>query len=463
MPTRPKNARVKHASQKTTAEAESKPQGDRIEAAKGKLGVMIPGMGAVATTFVAGVEAIRKGLAKPIGSLTQMGTIRLGKRTDALSPKIKEFIPLATLNDLVFTGWDIFEDNMYAAAAKAGVLERHLLDQVKPFLTSIKPRKAVFDHNYVKKLDGPNLKKGKNKMDMAEQVRQDIREFRKSSGATRLVTIWCGSTETFLEPTTAHESVKSFEKALLANDEVIAPSMIYAYASLMEGVPFANGAPNLTVDLPVMRQLSRENEAPICGKDYKTGQTLIKTILAPGFKARMIGLNGWFSTNILGNRDGEVLEDPGSFKTKEESKLSVLEHILQPELYPELYGNFTHKVRINYYPPRGDNKEGWDNVDIFGWLNYPMQIKVDFLCRDSILAAPIVLDLVLFLDLAKRAEALRGLGVQEWLSFYLKSPMTVPGLYPEHDLFIQLMKLKNTLRHLRGEQLITHLGLEYYD
>jgi myo-inositol-1-phosphate synthase len=392
-----------------------------------------------------------------------MGTLRLGKRTDARSPKIKEFLPLATLNDLVFTGWDIFEDNMYAAAAKAGVLDAQLLDQVKPFLSSIKPRKAVFDHNYVKKLDGPNVKKGKNKMDLAEQVRADIREFRKSSGATRLVTIWCGSTETYLEPTAAHESVKSFEKAMTMNDDAIAPSMIYAYASLMEGVPFANGAPNLTVDLPVMRQLSRENEAPICGKDYKTGQTLIKTILAPGFKARMIGLNGWFSTNILGNRDGEVLEDPGSFKTKEESKLSVLEHILQPELYPELYGKFTHKVRINYYPPRGDNKEGWDNIDIFGWLGYPMQIKVDFLCRDSILAAPLVLDLVLFLDLAQRSSELRGLGIQEWLSFYFKSPMTAPGLYPEHDLFIQLMKLKNTLRHLKGEDLITHLGLEYYD
>jgi myo-inositol-1-phosphate synthase len=352
---------------------------------------------------------------------------------------------------------------MYTAATKAGVLERDLLDKVKPLLRSIKPQKAVFDHNYVKKIDGPNVKKGKNKMDLAEQVRADMRAFKKSSGATRLITIWCGSTESYIEPSAAHQSVKSFEKALLKNDANIAPSMIYAYASLMEGVPFANGAPNLTVDIPVMHELSRQNEAPICGKDFKTGQTLIKTILAPGFKARMIGLNGWFSTNILGNRDGEVLEDPGSFKTKEESKLSVLEHILQPELYPDLYGNFTHKVRINYYPPRGDNKEGWDNIDIFGWLGYPMQIKVDFLCRDSILAAPIVLDLVLFMDLAKRSAALRGLGIQEWISFYFKSPMTAPGLYPEHDLFIQLMKLKNTLRHLRGEELITHLGLEYYD
>ena len=435
----------------------------QLKAPKGKLGVMIPGMGAVATTFVAGVEAVRKGLAKPIGSLTQMGTIRLGKRTEGRSPRVKEFVPLAGLDDLVFTGWDIFEDDMYTAAAKAGVLERHLLDQVKPFLGSIKPRTAVFDHNYVKNLDGPNVKKGKNKMDLAEQVRADIREFKKTSGATRLITIWCGSTESFITPTAAHETVKSLEKAMTQNDENIAPSMVYAYASLMEGVPFANGAPNLTVDIPAMHELSRRNQAPICGKDFKTGQTLIKTILAPGFKARMIGLNGWFSTNILGNRDGEVLDDPGSFKTKEESKLSVLEHILQPELYPDLYGNFTHKVRINYYPPRGDNKEGWDNIDIFGWLGYPMQIKVDFLCRDSILAAPIVLDLVLFLDLAQRTSELQGIGIQEWLSFYFKSPMTAPGLYPEHDLFIQLMKLKNTLRHLKGEELITHLGLEYYD
>jgi len=440
-----------------------KQHGSEIQPAKGKLGVLIPGMRAVATTFVAGVEAVRKGIAKPFGSLTQMGTIRLGKRTDARSPKIKEFVPVAGLNDLVFSGWDIFEDDMYTAASKAGVLERELLDKVKPLLGSIRPRKAVFDRNYVKNLDGPNVKKGKNKMDLAEQVRADIREFKKSSGAARLVTIWCGSTETFLEASAVHQTVKAFEKGLTQNEESIAPSMIYAYASLSEGVPFANGAPNLTVDIPAMHDLSRQNQAPICGKDFKTGQTLMKTILAPGFKARLLGLSGWFSTNILGNRDGEVLDDPGSFKTKEESKLSVLEHILQPELYPELYGNFTHKVRINYYPPRGDNKEGWDNIDIFGWLGYPMQIKVDFLCRDSILAAPIVLDLVLFNDLAQRSVELRGLGIQEWLSFYFKSPMTAPGLYPEHDLFIQLMKLKNTLRHLRGEELITHLGLEYYD
>jgi myo-inositol-1-phosphate synthase len=452
------------ATRQKTVNTQSKQRiGSEIQLPKGKLGVMIPGMGAVATTFVAGVEAVRKGFATPIGSLTQMGTIRLGKRTDARSPKINEFVPLAGLSDLVFTGWDIFEDDMYAAASNAGVLERELLDRVKPFLTSIKPRKAVFDRNYVKRLDGPNVKKGKNKMDLAEQVRTDIRDFKKRSGATRLITIWCGSTETFIEPSPEHQSLKAFEKALTQNDEAVAPSMIYAYASLMEGVPFANGAPNLTVDIPALHELSRRNQAPICGKDFKTGQTLIKTILAPGFKARLLGLSGWYSTNILGNRDGEVLDDPGSFKTKEESKLGVLEHILQPRLYPELYGNIFHKVRINYYPPRGDNKEGWDNIDIFGWLGYPMQIKVDFLCRDSILAAPIVLDLVLFLDLAQRTSNLKGLGIQEWLSFYFKSPMTAPGLYPEHDLFIQMMKLKNTLRHLRGEELITHLGLEYYD
>src|ERR1700723_1473617 len=431
-----------------------------IEPAKGKLGVLIPGMGAVATTFVAGVEAVRKGSAQPIGSLTQMGTIRLGKRTDGRSPKIKEFVPLAGLNDLVFTGWDIFEDNMYAAAQNAGVLERDLLAKVKGRLSAIKPMKAVFDHNYVKKIDGPNVKKGKNKLDLAEQLRQDIRDFKKSSGASRLVTVWCASTETFIEPSAPHQSVKALEKGMKENDENIAPSMVYAYASLMEGVPFANGAPNLTVDLPVMLDLSRKNEAPICGKDFKTGQTLMKTVLAPAFKARLLGLSGWYSTNILGNRDGEVLDDPGSFKTKEESKLGVLEHILQPALYPELYGNMYHKVRINYYPPRGDNKEGWDNIDIFGWLGYPMQIKVDFLCRDSILAAPIVLDLALFFDLASRA-GMRG--IQEWLSFYFKSLMCAKELYPEHDLFIQLMKLKNTLRWMMGEDLITHLGSEYYD
>jgi len=434
-----------------------------IQPAQGKLGVMIPGMGAVATTFVAGVEAVRQRIASPVGSLTQMGTIRLGKRTEGRSPKIKEFVSLASLDDLVFTGWDIFEDDMHTAALKAGVLERDLLDKVKGRLSAIKPMKAVFDQNYVKKIDGPNIKKGKNKRDLAEQLRQDIRDFRKSSGASRLITIWCASTESFLQPTAVHQSLKAFETAMIENDDSIAPSMLYAYASLMEGVPFANGAPNLTLDIPAMQELARERELPICGKDFKTGQTLMKSVLAPAFKARLLGVSGWYSTNILGNRDGEVLDDPGSFKTKEESKLGLLEHILQPQLYPELYGNIFHKVRINYYPPRGDNKEGWDNIDIFGWLGYPMQIKVDFLCRDSILAAPIVLDLVLFLDLAQRTPELRRLGIQEWLSFYFKSPMTSPGLYPEHDLFIQLLKLKNTLRHLKGEELITHLGLEYYD
>ena len=432
----------------------------KISPARGKLGVMIPGMGAVATTFMAGVEAVRQKIAEPIGSLTQMGTIRLGKRTEGRSPKINKFVPLAGLKDLVFSGWDIFEEDAYESAIHAGVLEKDLVNQIKPFLRSIKPRKAVFDRNYVKKLDGKHVKKGKNKRDLAEQLRADIRDFKKRSGADRLVMIWCGSTEVFLKPGEVHASLEAFERGLETSDENIAPSMIYAYAALMEGVPFANGAPNLTVDIPVMHELSKRNHAPIAGKDFKTGQTLMKTILAPGFKARMLGMSGWFSTNILGNRDGEVLDDPGSFKTKEESKLSVLDRILQPELYPQLYKNIHHKVRINYYPPRGDNKEGWDNIDIFGWLGYPMQIKVDFLCRDSILAAPIVLDLVLFLDLAQRA-GMRG--IQEWLSFYFKSPMTAPGLYPEHDLFIQSMKLKNTLRWMMSEDLITHLGQEYYD
>src|SRR5580765_6354341 len=385
------------------ASSADKTSSTKIASAKGKLGIMIPGMGAVATTFMAGVEAVRKGIAEPIGSLTQMGTIRLGKRTEGRSPKIKKFVPLAELDNLVFTGWDIFEDDAYESAMNAGVLEKDLLNQIKPFLRSIKPRKAVFDRNYVKKLDGKHVKKGKNKRDLAEQLRADIRDFKKGSGADRLVMIWCGSTEIFMQQTAAHGSVKSFEKALKESDENIAPSMIYAYAALSEGVPFANGAPNLTVDIPAMHELSKVNEAPICGKDFKTGQTLMKTILAPGFKARMLGVSGWYSTNILGNRDGEVLDDPESFKTKEESKLGVLEHILQPEVYSELYGKMYHKVRINYYPPRGDNKEGWDNIDIFGWLGYPMQIKVDFLCRDSILAAPLCLDLVLFFDLAQRA------------------------------------------------------------
>src|ERR1017187_8984053 len=431
-----------------------------ISSAKGKLGILIVGLGAVATTFIAGVEAVRKGIAAPIGSLTQMGTIRLGKRTDGRSPMIKDFVTLADLNDLVFGGWDIFTDSAYEAAAKPRVLEKELLLQLKPFLDTIKPMPAVFDRNYVKLLDGPNVKKGKNMLDLAEQLRADIRKFKAENGCERLVMIWCASTESFQTASEVHASVAAFENGMEANDANISPSQIYAYAALQEGVPYANGAPNLTVDLPVMQELSRRHNAPICGKDFKTGQTLMKTILAPGFKARMLGLSGWFSTNILGNRDGEVLEDPESFKTKEESKLSVLEHILQPQVYPDLYSKYTHKVCINYYPPRGDSKEGWDNIDIFGWLGYPMQIKIDFLCRNSILAAPIVLDLILFLDLAQRA-GMRG--IQEWLSFYFKGPMHAPEVYPEHDIFIQLMKLKNTLRWMRGEDLITHLGLEYYD
>ncbi len=431
-----------------------------IKAAKGKLGVLLPGMGAVATTFMAGVELVRKREANPVGSLTQMGTVRLGKRTENRAPLIKDFVPLAALDNLVFGGWDIFPDNAFESAAHAGVLEPHDLAKVRKFLEGISPMKAAFDQNYVKKLEGSYVKKGKTKFDLAEQIEDDIKQFRKKSGADRLVMVWCGSTEIFLRPEDVHQSIKKLEEGMKKNDPAIPPSMLYAYAAIKSGVPYANGAPNLNVDIPALTQLAHDRHVPIAGKDFKTGQTLMKTILAPGFKARMIGLSGWFSTNILGNRDGEVLDDPESFKTKEESKLGSLEYILQPHLYPTLYGKIHHKVRINYYPPRGDNKEGWDNIDIFGWLGYPMQIKVDFLCRDSILAAPIVLDLTLFLDLAQRA-GLRG--IQEWLSFYFKSPMCAPELYPEHDLFIQLMKLKNTLRWMRGEPLITHLGTEYYD
>ncbi len=434
-----------------------------IEAPKGKLGVLIPGMGAVATTFIAGVEAIRRKLALPIGSLTQMGTVRLGRRTDKRTPLIKDFVPLAKLDDLVFGGWDLFKDDAYQAALHAGVLEHELVDSVKNLLKRIRPMPAVFEQKFVKNLHGENVKKGKHKMDLAEQLMDDIQKFKKQNHLSRLVMIWCGSTEIFLKPRPVHRSLAAFEKGLRDNSADIAPSMIYAYAALKLGVPFANGAPNLTADIPALLELALQNSVPVCGKDYKTGQTLMKTILAPGLKARLLGLQGWFSTNILGNRDGEVLDDPDSFRTKEESKLSVLEYILQPDLYPSLYKGFYHKVRINYYPPRRDNKEGWDNLDIFGWLGYPMQIKVDFLCRDSILAAPLVLDLVLFLDLAQRCPELARKGIQEWLSFYFKSPMCAPHLYPEHDLFIQLMKLKNTLRFLRGEDLITHLGLEYYD
>ena len=417
-------------------------------------------MGAVSTTTIAGVIAVRRGLAPPIGSLTQMGTVRLGKRTEGRSPLIKEFVPLASLDNVVFGGWDIFEDNSYEAAKTAGVLETDLLEKVRPELEAIKPMPAVFDRRYVKRLDGPNVKKGKNKKDLAEQLREDMRRFKQENKCDRLVMVWCGSTEVFLTESPAHATLAAFEKALEASDDSIPSSMIYAYAAIKEGIPYANAAPNLSADVPALMELAETTGSPLAGKDLKTGQTLLKTILAPGLKARLLGVEGWYSTNILGNRDGEVLDDPESFKTKEESKKSVLDYILQPNLYPELYKDLCHVVRINYYPPRGDNKEGWDNIDIFGWLNYKMQLKVNFLCRDSILAAPIVLDVALFLDLAKRA----GMeGIQEWLSFYFKSPMHAPGLYPEHDLFIQMMKLKNTLRFMRGEDLITHLGLEYYD
>jgi myo-inositol-1-phosphate synthase len=435
-------------------------KGANIAPAKGKLGVLLVGLGAVSTTFIAGVEAIKKGLAEPIGSLTQMGTIRLGRRTDNRVPAIKDFLPLAKLEDLVFGAWDIFPDSAFEAATHAGVLEKELLTKLRTPLQKIKPMKAVFDQSYVKRLSGTNVKKGKNKLVLARQLIEEIAEFKRKNKCDRLVMIWAASTEIFMKPHAVHRNLKSFEQAMRDNHKAIPPSMIYAYAALKSGVPFANGAPNLTVDVPALMDLANQEGAAVCGKDFKTGQTLMKTIVAPGLKARMLGLNGWYSTNILGNRDGEVLDDPESFKTKEESKLSVLEYILQPDVYPQLYKDFSHVVRINYYPPRGDNKEGWDNIDIFGWLGYKMQIKIDFLCRDSILAAPIVLDLALFLDLAQRTGMK---GVQEWLSFYFKSPMTAPGLYPEHDIFIQLMKLKNTLRHLRGEDLITHLGLEYYD
>jgi myo-inositol-1-phosphate synthase len=431
-----------------------------IAPATGKLGILLVGLGAVSTTTIAGVLAVRKGLASPIGSLTQMGTIRLGKRTEGRSPKISEAVPLVDLDNVVFGGWDIFEENSYQAARTAGVLDTSLLEQIRPELEAIKPMTAVFDQRYVKRLDGPNVKKGKTKKDLAELLRADIRTFKKDNNLNRLVMVWCGSTEVFMKESAAHQSVEAFEKALEANDPAIPSSMIYTYAALMEDVPFANGAPNLSVDVPAMMSLAQQKRLPICGKDFKTGQTWIKTVIAPGVKARLLGVEGWYSTNILGNRDGEVLDDPESFKTKEESKKSVLDYILQPHLYPGLYENLHHVVRINYYPPRGDNKEGWDNIDLVGWLGYKMQLKINFLCRDSILAAPIVLDLALFLDLAKRAGMS---GIQEWLSFYFKSPMHAPGLYPEHDLFIQLMKLKNTLRYMRGEELITHLGREYYD
>ncbi len=432
-----------------------------IQPADGRLGVLLPGLGAVATTVVAGVEAVRQGLALPVGSLSQMNTIRLGKRTEARTPLIRELVDLASLEHLVFGAWDPIPDNAFESAVAAGVLDRpRHLDPISEFLESIEPMPAVFDSAYVKRLDGPNKKRGGSKMDLAEAVREDIRRFKEANDCARVVMVWCGSTEIFLRSGPAHADAAAFEEALRRSDPAIAPSMIYAYAAVMEGVPYANGAPNLSADVPALEQLAGDRQVPIAGKDFKTGQTLMKTILAPGLKARMLGIRGWFSTNILGNRDGEVLDDPDSFRTKEESKLGVLDYILQPDMYPELYGDIFHKVRINYYPPRGDDKEGWDNLDVYGWLGYPMQIKVDFLCKDSILAAPIVLDLVLFLDLASRA----GLGgIQEWLSFYFKSPHCPEGLYPEHDLFIQQWKLKNTLRWLAGEEQVTHLGREYYE
>jgi len=438
-----------------------RPTGDKpaIRPASGRLGVLTPGLGAVATTFMAGVESIRTGHSQPIGSLTQMATIRLGKRTEQRSPLIKDFVPLARLEDIVFGAWDPIPDDALTAARKAGVLEERDIQPIADFLAAIKPMPAVFDNKYVTRINGTNVKKGKTKRDLAEQLRQDIRDFKAKHKLDRVVIVWCASTEIFIKPGPQHATVEQFEKAMDRNDDAISPSMLYAYAAIMEGVPYANGAPNLAVDTPALIQLANEKGVPIMGKDFKTGQTWMKTVIAPGLKARMLGLAGWYSTNILGNRDGEVLDDPASFKTKEESKLSVLHNILQPEKYPELYKDFAHVVRINYYPPRGDNKEGWDNIDIVGWMGYPMQIKINFLCRDSILAAPIALDLALFMDFAHRAGMK---GIQEWLSFYFKSPMAAAGLQPEHDLFIQQTKLKNTLRHYMGEDQITHLGVEYY-
>ena len=431
-----------------------------IAPASGKLAIFTPGLGAVATTFIAGVERVRRGLSVPIGSLTQMATIRLGKRTEGRSPLIKDFVPLASLDDLVFGAWDPIPDDAYTAASKAGVLEKADLEPIADFLKGITPMPAVFENRYVTRINGAtNVKTGATKRDLAEQLRADIRGFMAKHGATRGAMVWCGSTETYIKPGPQHQTIEAFEAAMEANDDAIAPSMLYAWAAIMEGVPYCNGAPNLSADFPAMVELANRRGVPISGRDFKTGQTWMKTVIAPGLKARMLGLEGWYSTNILGNRDGEVLDDPASFKTKEESKLSVLHTILQPELYPELYKDFSHVVRINYYPPRGDNKEGWDNIDIKGWLGYPMQIKVNFLCRDSILAAPIVLDLALFSDFAGRAGMK---GIQEWLSFYYKAPQVAEGLNPEHDLFIQQTKLKNTLRHLMGEEQITHLGLEYY-
>jgi myo-inositol-1-phosphate synthase len=433
---------------------------ERLEPADGRLGILLPGLGAVATTTIAGVLLARKGKALPVGSLTQMATIRLGKRTEKRSPRIADFVPLARLEQLEFGAWDIFPDDAFEAASHASVLRSQHLEEVRDELRAIAPMKGVFYPGYVKRLHGTHTKTARSKAEMVEHVREDIRTFKRDRGCDRLVAVWCGSTEAFLEHAGVHATAAAFDQGLRDDDPAISNAQIYAWACLQERVPFANGAPNLCVDFPAAWDLARERRVPIAGKDFKTGQTLLKTILAPGFKARMLGLHGWYSTNILGNRDGEVLDDPESFRTKEVSKLGVLEHILQPELYRELYEGLVHKVRIDYYPPRGDAKEGWDNIDLFGWLGYPMQIKVNFLCRDSILAAPLVLDLALLLDLALRAGFQ---GTQEWLSFFFKSPMTAPTVHPEHDLFIQLMKLKNTLRWMMGENVISHLGTEYYD
>ena len=431
-----------------------------IRPAAGKLGVLLPGMGAVATTFVAGVMLARRGLARPFGSLTQMATIRLGRRDEARSPRIAELVPLASLDDLVFGGWDLFPVSAWDAAQEAGVLEATHLAPIEEELRALRPWPAVFFPEYVRRLRGEHVKEETHRRALSDAVREDVRRFVRDEKLARCVAVWCGSTEAFSEPSEAHASLRAFEQALDRDDATISPSMIYAYACLKEGVPFANGSPNLSVETGALRELARERSLPISGKDFKTGQTLMKTLIAPGLRARMLGISGWFSTNILGNRDGEVLDDPESFRSKEATKLGVLETILQPHLHRELYGDMHHKVCIEYYRPRGDQKEGWDNIDLFGWLGYPMQLKVNFLCRDSILAAPVVLDVALFTDLAQRAGMS---GVQEWLSFYYKQPMTAPGLYPENDLFVQLMKLKNMLRWMRGEDLITHLGQEYYD
>lgn len=432
----------------------------KIREARGKLGILLPGMGAVGATFIAGTLLARRGLGATFGSLTQEGAIRLGKRTDHRSPKINEVVPLASLDDLVFGGWDVYPDDLYEVSIKAGVLKREELDPIADELRAIKPMPAVFFQEYVKNLHSDNIKPERSKRALAEAVKEDIRRFKEENDLDRVVAIWCGSTEAHHEISECHQSLTAFEAALDADEPEISPSQIYAYACVSEGVPYANGAPNMSAELPFMLELAREHRTPISGKDFKTGQTLMKTIIAPGLRARAIGIRGWYSTNILGNRDGEVLDDPSSFRSKEVTKLGVLETILNPHLHPKLYGEMHHRVRIDYYPPRGDEKEGWDNIDIFGWLGYPMQIKINFLCRDSILAAPLVLDLALFMDLAQRAGMS---GIQEWLSFYYKSPMTAPGLYPENDLFVQLMKLKNMLRWMIGEEMITHLGHEYYD